>query len=676
MKFFRKTYFGNLLSRIGILIALVAGMFHITLFFMGFQGEFYNPYMNIWLHIALPPVVVAGFSLALFGAWRMRRRIKNEMALEVRQFMDKRELLEKHGLLRPGRRDVDGSSGNGKEDGGWHESLIGLMEEIGESFKEKRLPRRSPILGFAFIVVLLVPFVAMTSYEGYRYTDSAEFCGRACHAPMKAPNTAYRYSPHARVPCSSCHIGEGASWFVRSKLSGTRQVFATVFNTYHRPIKTPLENLRPARDTCEKCHWPDKAFGDRVVDLPHFASDEKNTPRPLTMVLHTGGGPSGPEPANGIHWHIASTQKTEYIAVDHKREVIPWVRVTTEQGVRVFRSDGLPEGAPPPEGEIRTMDCIDCHNRPSHHYRPPDQILNRLFASGTLDRSWPFIKREAARLMADPHEDGDSAGSAIAEGLRSFYEANYPDIMAAREHDLEKAIEEILHAFEYNIFPEMKTDWRAHPDHIGHKYTTGCFRCHDDRHRAADGSVISKTCESCHDFLERKKMEGNEEALVRGEYRHPYVLEKGHLDVECHACHDGGPTPPPTCEGCHVEIRDFIAGTLPILPGLAGEADPMDGELECLDCHDGPQGFEPDEVVPFCAECHDEEEGPSPEEWVASLEKARREAKGILDTRGGGNQLEEIGPARRALDLLDRLGPVHNMKYALETYEHIGRTIR
>jgi len=625
MIFLRHTHFNNPLSIAGIAAAVLAGMFHISLFLMDILGRIHNPYLNIWLHMVLPPIVVVGFFLALYGAWRRKRLIAS-----------------------------------GKWKG----------QPAGRSFQT-----RSVLIGSAVVIVLLVPFVAVTSYEGYHFTDSVEFCGRLCHEPMKPSYTAYQYSPHARVDCASCHIGEGASWFVRSKLSGTRQVFATIFDTYHRPFKTPLENLRPARETCERCHWPDKFFGDRVVERPHRASDENNTSRPLTMVLHTGGGDVEMGPVSGIHWHVSSHQKTEYVSVDGRKKVIPWVKVTTEAGARVYRSDGLPADAPPPEGEHRVMDCIDCHNMPSHRYRTPDEILNRLFAVGKLDPTFPFLKREAARLMAAPHKDTASAREAIAGGLRSFYAGEYPEIEKTRGQELEGAIDAVIQAFERNIFPEMRTDWRAHPDFIGHKYTAGCDRCHDGRHAASDGSVIVKDCAACHDFLERREVEG-EAALVRGKYSHPYPLEKAHADLACHACHDGGPTPPPTCTGCHSDISGFIAGALPILPGVTGKPDAMADDLECSDCHDGPRSFGADEIVPMCVDCHDEEYGPVTEKLLADLAASARKARAAAESAGngpgatGGSSTD--ARALEALDLLERIRPLHNAEYALEVYRKMS----
>ena len=62
---------------------------------------------------------------------------------------------------------------------------------------------------------------------------------------MKPELTTHDHGPHARVACVACHVGPGVNWFVRSKLSGSYQVYAVAFNKYPRPIPTPIKNLRP-----------------------------------------------------------------------------------------------------------------------------------------------------------------------------------------------------------------------------------------------------------------------------------------------------------------------------------------------------------------------------------------------------------------------------------------------
>ena len=129
------------------------------------------------------------------------------------------------------------------------------------------------------------------------YMDSVTFCGQTCHTVMQPEYTAYQNSPHSHVECVKCHIGPGASWFVKSKLSGVGQVFAVTFNTYPKPIPTPVHNLRPARETCETCHWPQKYGEDRVQVINKFADDETNTITKTVLLMKIGGGNHG----IGIH---------------------------------------------------------------------------------------------------------------------------------------------------------------------------------------------------------------------------------------------------------------------------------------------------------------------------------------------------------------------------------------
>ena len=549
-------YFRNPLSVAGLMAMVCAGTFHLGLFLIDASHTVHNPYLNIWFYIVAPPIVFAGLGLALVGAWRMRRQ------------------------ARQGKGKLGGAS-----------AALSWKGVAGVG---------------SVTLLLLMPFFGLTSYKGYKYTETVEFCGATCHVPMGPVFTAYQNSPHARVECAACHIGEGASWYVRSKFSGTRQVFATLLDSFERPIDTPIKNLRPARETCERCHWPEKAFGSKVVDLPHYATDEANSRRPLSMILKTGGGDPEQVEVRGIHWHFLASHRTEYVAVDHKRQDIPWVRVTTDKGVRVFRNDGLSADAPPPEGELRVMDCLDCHNRPAHKYRTPDQLANGMLSNGFLDQSLPFVKREAARLMAARYEDTPTAQAAIIEGLHEFYAENYPDIATGRAADVDAAADYIADSFAHNIFPEMRTDWRSHADNIGHKYVLGCFRCHDDEHRTDAGEKISRDCALCHDFLEHEEESGTQ-VLVRGGYRHPFELGEAHEKLSCNACHDGGPTPPPTCTACHGDVAELMAGTWTGLLDAPADPDPHFGELDCMDCHEGPRGFASDEVFTLCVDCHDEE---------------------------------------------------------------------
>ena len=183
--------------------------------------------------------------------------------------------------------------------------------------------QRSAVISFATFLLVFVVVSSAGSYKAYEFTESTSFCGQLCHTVMIPEYTAYQLSPHARVACAECHVGSGATWFVKSKLSGSRQVFATIFNTFPRPIPSPVRNLRPAQETCEQCHWPKKFYGGQLKVFSHFGSDEKNTLRQIRMLIKTGGGDPATGAPEGIHWHMNIGNKIDYVTADDKRQVIP-----------------------------------------------------------------------------------------------------------------------------------------------------------------------------------------------------------------------------------------------------------------------------------------------------------------------------------------------------------------
>ena len=370
---------------------------------------------------------------------------------------------------------------------------------------------------------------AFGSYQTYHFTESVAFCGETCHTVMQPEFTTYQHGAHARVACAECHIGSGASWYVKSKISGAYQVYATAFNKYERPIKTPIRNLRPAQETCEHCHWPDKFSGNLDRSYVHYLSDKKNTPFTVRLSLRVGGG----QPANGffggIHWHMNVANRIEYYASDPQRQVIPWVRMTsTGTGeVRVFRTKDF-QGEPPPGG-IRVMDCMDCHNRPAHAYRSPNQAVETAMALGQISTNLPYVKKTAVEALTRPYKTTDEAFEGIATVLRKKYQAA-PEVAPA--------IAAVQLAYQEDFFPLMKADWQTYPNNIGHKDWPGCFRCHDDNHRTADGSVAvrSSDCTACHTLLAQGKGEELSRITPQGaEFQHPGGdLEPGALCSDCH----------------------------------------------------------------------------------------------------------------------------------------------
>jgi len=398
--------------------------------------------------------------------------------------------------------------------------------------------RRKIFLIFLGASFLFICVSAFGSYRAFHYTESVEFCGATCHTPMKPEYTAYLASPHARVRCVDCHVGEGAGWYVRSKLSGAYQLYSVAFNKFPRPIKSPVHNLRPAPDTCEQCHWPAKFFGAQLKVFNHFGYDEKNSIRQTRMLINVGGGSPETGQVAGIHWHMNIANEITYVSTDEQRQVIPWVRIKNQAGqvteyvdrVRPVAADQLSKLPP------RRMDCVDCHNRPAHIYQPPDVALDQAFFAGKLDKTLPFLKRETAAVISQKYRTEAEALNAISSRLDNFYKQYYPDIYSKNQDSIKRSIGETQRIFQTYFFPEMNTDWQTHPNNIGHLYSQGCFRCHDGDHVSSDGRVIRNDCDICHTVIYDSA--AREQAFKLGSYVHPVNLG-GLADRKCTDCHKG-----------------------------------------------------------------------------------------------------------------------------------------
>lgn len=365
------------------------------------------------------------------------------------------------------------------------------------------------------LTVVNVTILAVATYKGVEVMDSTEFCGTACHSVMSPEYTAYVGSPHAKVACVECHIGSGAGWYAKSKLSGAWQVVSTTFDLYPRPIPTPIENLRPARETCEQCHWPTKFHGDKLDVRTRFQPDAENTETKTVLLLRVGGVDG--EEAHGIHWHIDPRISIRYRS-DPTRETIYEVELTDESGnVTVFEP---PEPAPEGEGEAltwRVMDCVDCHNRPTHIYGQPPTEIDAALAEGRLDRSLPYLKREGVRALRASYDSHEAAREGIREQLVAFYRDQQPDTWAASQDAVLGAADVLGDIWSRNVFPSMNVTWGTYPTHIGHEVSDGCFRCHDEEHTAAGGEVISQDCSTCHSLLAMEEQDPEILTMIAGE---------------------------------------------------------------------------------------------------------------------------------------------------------------
>jgi len=479
-----RSHFNNWISAAGAVLAVGALFSFALLVWVDFTSGDKNPYLGIFTYLVAPGFLIAGLLAVFGGAWLQRR---------------------------------------------YAIKYAGAPERWQLRFEDPR--QRRFIILFSVGGILFLLLSVFGSYETYHYSESVQFCGQVCHRAMNPEFVAYQRGAHARVDCVDCHIGSGAEWFIKAKINGTHQLIAYTLNNYNRPIATPIKNLRPAQDICEKCHWPEKFHGNIDVNFDHYLSDKANTPFSVRLLLRVNTTRAG-SPEGGIHWHVNQKEKVEYYAIDEKRQDIPWMRVTNKvDGTsRVYRIESF-KGEPPP-ALIRTMDCMDCHNRPAHVFPTANEAVEKSLAAGTLSTRLPNLKREAVKAMLQKEiTTADAAPKKIADYLSAKY-AGAPELPAT--------IAEVQRIFSVTIFPERKADWRVYPNNIGHKDWPGCFRCHDDKHKTPGGEAVrSSDCNSCHTILAQGKGAEFELLNAKGQtFQHP----GGDLDPDltCSDCHNGG----------------------------------------------------------------------------------------------------------------------------------------
>ena len=487
----------NPISLIGLALALVAFGNFLFLFFLDLTSDHPSPYVGILAYMIVPGFMVAGLVLLFFGAWYDNRKRRQQP----------------DGQRRYLHLDFNDPTQRG---------------------------------ALTFVLTFIIAFIGLSvvgSYKAYEFTDSVQFCGQLCHTVMAPEYTAYQLSPHARVACVDCHVGAGATWYVKSKLSGARQVFATAFKTYPRPIPTPVHNLRPAAQTCEQCHWPKKFFGAQLKVFTHYASDEKNTPRQIRMLLNVGGGDPATGAVEGIHWHMNIANEITYVATDETRQTIPYVHVKDMQGreTEFFVKDSPLTKEQIAKAQKHRMDCVDCHNRPTHIYVPPDQSVDSSMLAKRLDVSLPFLKQQAVAALTANYDTTETAMKGIAKSIEGFYETKYPTVAHDKQLEIRAAVDEIQKIYRNTTFPEMKVNWQTHPNNIGHYYFNGCFRCHDGQHVSTDGKVVTKDCQSCHTVLTQQEGSVSLAAVKNAPFQHP--IDLGDMtQVNCSDCHASGGT--------------------------------------------------------------------------------------------------------------------------------------
>jgi hypothetical protein len=455
MKFPKSFY--NWLSISGFIIALNSLVLILVLFVLSLTTMSGNTYLGVFIYMVLPAFLIIGL-----------------LAIPAGMILVKSKRYEMEAMERWPKLDLN------KKD------------------------HRSTFIKVSVITMFFLIASAMGSYQAFTYTESVEFCGLLCHKVMEPEHTTYMNSPHARVACVECHVGEGADWYVKSKMSGLYQVYSVIFNKYSRPIATPLENLRPARETCERCHWPEKFYSTKLRNERRYLADTNNTEWNVSLLMKIGPSHSAMGLKEGIHWHINKDFKIEYISTERNRETIPWVRLTNLKTgeVKIFEDEEAPLDAKAKDTlVVRAMDCMDCHNRPSHLYKSPVVYVDNAIVAGLIPNNIPFFKYTAMQALKLPFKDRIFAAKFIHDTIITMYKNDYPDVYAKESKRIESAIKVVQTEYSKNAFPEMGVESRQYLNHIGHLESMGCFRCHSDKHKTKKGEVIKKDCNLCHSII-------------------------------------------------------------------------------------------------------------------------------------------------------------------------------
>jgi len=429
-----------------------------------------------------------------------------------------------------------------------------------------------PYIILAIFAILVVAGGAYT----WDYTNSPKFCGYTCHT-MPPQNATYLVSPHANVYCIECHIGRGflGTQFSR-KTEDIYEIYSMVFHTYTFPILA--SHTRPARETCEKCHQPESFSNDSLVVINHYRTDSDNTPLSYYLILKTGGGAKTQGLGKGIHWHIVN--KVEYYPTDPLQQDIPFIRVYNDDGTvteyKDVESNIDPAKIEP--GQMKTMDCITCHNRVTHYFAVPADSVDDAMSHGVISPEIPEIRIKAVEVLTAPYQSREYAMSGIA-GLENYYKQYYTDFYSSNRDLIQSAITELQSIYNQTVFIDQKVDWTTYPNNIGHINFPGCFRCHDGKHLNTLQQAIRMECNLCHsipvlatsqDFITKIEISHGPEPQS---HLNPNWISLHHdaFDATCSNCHttaDAGGTSNTSfcsnsaCHGSSFQYAGFNAPSL------------------------------------------------------------------------------------------------------------------
>lgn len=486
--------FYNSITYVGVMLSVFILFCELFLFAIDFFTPAPSVYLGILTYLILPPFLILGLILIPLGAYFKKKHIL-------------------HGLGEKSPKPL----------------VIDLSLTTHQN---------ATVIFMVGTMVLLI-MTAIGSYKAYNYTESTQFCGITCHQVMKPEYTTHNSSPHQRVKCVDCHVGSGANWYLHYKVAGTKMVVKALDGSYDRPIPAPVETLRPAKETCEECHWPGKSFSAIQLNKSYYADDPSQAPPwKINMLMHVGGGNG----MSGIHAHMYYGNDIYYAAEDAKRQKITWIKTIDKNGkVVIFMTDDSPyKKIDPPAEKIRRMDCIDCHNRATHRFEAPDVLMNQALARGDIDPAIPMIKGKGVDVLGKTYSSTKEAIEKIRSSLIDYYSKKQAAYYAGHQDEIEVAVRNIILLYEQNFFPEMKSRWDVYPDNIGHMISLGCFRCHDEQHKAKTGEVISRNCKLCHTITQQGSGTAIEKDSDGLEFKHPFDGDDSWKTQNCTDCHSGG----------------------------------------------------------------------------------------------------------------------------------------
>ncbi len=492
-----KYSYRNWITIIGALIAIINLLLIIVLFVMSTVLGKNATYLGLFIYIILPGFLVLGLIMMPVGILVSRKRAAAAAG-------DEKKLFPSVDLNNP--------------------------------------KHRKAFIGFTVATLIILFLSTYGSFEAYHLTELVEFCGTLCHKVMEPEYTAYQNSSHANVACVDCHVGSGTSWYVKSKLSGLHQVYAVITKTYPSPIETPLHDLRPAMETCERCHWPQKFYSRKLQSKKYYLADSLNSEWDIILQMKTGPVYTDLGFSEGIHWHINPDISIEYISENDKREVITYVKYTNKLtgAVEIFRNpDNEISDSTITAASTRTMDCIDCHNRPSHYYNSPPVYFDKAMLTDEVSKDIPYIKRTAMGILRNTFTDKDTALMQIRDGIINYYKSDFGDYFEKNEARIDQSVTALQKAYSQNTFAAMKVSYDVYPNHIGHLEVEGCFRCHNDAFTSEKGKKITKDCNLCHTIIGQGKPDMMQYTNIRDtlEFQHPIDIGTSWKEANCSECH-------------------------------------------------------------------------------------------------------------------------------------------